>query len=86
MRKEEWLGALAIALWVIVTTLPVALPFLFIHDLRFALRVSNVVAVALLFLTGYGFGRVTGYHAWFTGVGVVVVGLLLVALTMVLGG
>jgi VIT1/CCC1 family predicted Fe2+/Mn2+ transporter len=86
LRKHEWLGALAVAFWVMVTTFPVALPFLFINDVRHAMRISNCIAVGLLFLTGYAFGRVTEYHPWWTGLGMVVLGLILVALTMALGG
>jgi VIT1/CCC1 family predicted Fe2+/Mn2+ transporter len=86
VRKEEWLGALAVALWVIVTTFPVTMPFIFVGNLRHAMRLSNAIAVILLFLTGYAFGRVTGFHPWTTGLAMVVLGLILVALTMALGG
>jgi VIT1/CCC1 family predicted Fe2+/Mn2+ transporter len=86
LRKNEWLGALAVALWVMVTTFPVGLPFLFINDVLRAMRVSNSIAIVLLFLAGYAFGRVTGYHPWWTGLGMVVLGLILVALTIALGG
>jgi VIT1/CCC1 family predicted Fe2+/Mn2+ transporter len=51
-----------------------------------ALRVSNIIALAMLFLTGYAFGRVTGRHPWVTGVSLVIFGVILAGLTMALGG
>jgi VIT1/CCC1 family predicted Fe2+/Mn2+ transporter len=86
LRKADWFGALAVALWVIVMTFPVALPFIFVRNVRHAMRISNVVAVVLLFLTGYAFGHLADWHPWRTGLAMVVLGLVLVALTMALGG
>ncbi len=60
-------------------------PFIFMNDLGRAMRVSNAIAVALLFLTGYAFGRVAEHRPWLTGLVMVVLGAALVALTMALG-
>ena len=70
----------------IFTTLPVALPFIFIEDVAQAMRVSNGIAVVLLFVTGWAFGRLVEYRPWLTGIAMVVLGGALVALTMALGG
>jgi hypothetical protein len=86
LRGSEWLGAVAVALCVILATFPVAMPFLFMTDVARAMRVSNLVAVILLFVTGYAFGRVAEHHPLMTGVAMVVVGIVLVALTIALGG
>lgn len=86
LGKDQWFGALAVCLWVILTTLPVTTPFIFMADVARAMRVSNGIAVVLLFVTGYAFGRVVGYRPWLTGIAMVVLGGLLVALTMALGG
>ena len=86
LGKAEWLGALAVALWVIVTTFPVAVPFIFMEDVARAMRVSNTIAVALLFVAGVVFGRISEYHPWLTGVVMVLVGVVLVGLTIALGG
>jgi VIT1/CCC1 family predicted Fe2+/Mn2+ transporter len=51
-----------------------------------ALRVSNGIAIGMLFLTGYAFGRSTGYRPWATGIAMVGVGCVLVGLTIALGG
>jgi VIT1/CCC1 family predicted Fe2+/Mn2+ transporter len=83
---EDWRGALAVFLLVFLSTFPVALPFLFMDDAHRALRVSNAIAIAMLFLCGYAAGRLIRYHPWWTGLSMVVLGGLLVSMTMALGG
>jgi len=51
-----------------------------------ALRVSNAIAIVMLFVAGYAFGRMTGRHPWLVGISMVVLGLILVGLTIALGG
>ena len=86
LRWEDAQGALGVFVLVVASTLPVVIPFLVVHDAHRALRLSNAVAVAMLFLCGYATGRLTRYHPWGTGLGMVVLGSLLVAMTMALGG
>jgi hypothetical protein len=86
LGSDDWKAALGIFLLVFTSTLPVVIPFLFVHDAHRALRASNAVAVAMLFVCGYATGRLTRYHPWGTGVGMVLLGLALVAMTMALGG
>ena len=73
-------------LLVFLSTFPVVLPFIFMQDVRLALRVSNAIAIVMLFLTGYSFGRHIGRHPVGTGIAMVVLGGVLVALTIALGG
>ena len=73
-------------LLVFLSTLPVVVPFLFVHDAMVALRISNAVAVFLMFLTGYGLGRLTGFRPWVSGIAMVVLGAALVGITIALGG
>ena len=54
---DDWIGAFGIFSLVFLSTLPVALPFLVLSKPAVALRASNLVAIGLLFLTGYLFGR-----------------------------
>lgn len=84
--KADWLGALGVFLLVVIATLPVVLPFAVIEDARRALRVSNVIAVAMLFLTGYAFGRSAGHRPLAMGLGMVILGAGMVAITILLGG
>jgi hypothetical protein len=86
LRKGELLGALWVFLWVFATTFPVAIPFIFMHDVSRAMRVSNLIAIGLLFVTGYAFGRCSEYHPWRTGIAMVLLGCILVGLTIALGG
>jgi hypothetical protein len=86
LEAVDWRGGLAVFLLVFLSTLPVAIPFLLVADPERALRLSNAVAVAMLFLCGCAMGRLTRYHAWATGLGMVILGAALVAMTMALGG
>lgn len=86
LDARDWTGALGVFLIVFLSTLPVALPFLFIDDILPAMRVSNAVAVALLFLVGACYGRVIGRSPWIVGLIMVGFGSALVAMTIALGG
>lgn len=86
LSKADWLGGLAVFLWVFVTTFPVSIPFIFMHDVARAMRVSNGIAVGLLVIMGYAYGRITNYHPWLTSLAMVVLGVVLVAATIALGG
>jgi hypothetical protein len=84
--KDDWKGAVAVFLLVFLSTFPVVSPYTFMHDTQLALRVSHAIAIVMLFMTGYTYGRITRYHPWATGVAMVVLGTTLVAITMALGG
>ncbi len=84
--KDDLLGALGVFLLVFLSTFPVVIPFLFMKDVRMALHVSNAVAIVLLFVTGYHFGRSAGRRPVRTGTLMVLLGAALVGLTIALGG
>ena len=84
--QTDWLGAMGVFLLVFLSTLPVALPFVFIQDLFWAKRVSNMIAIVMLFLTGYAYGRGIGRAPAGIGIGMVGLGTVLVAITIALGG
>jgi VIT1/CCC1 family predicted Fe2+/Mn2+ transporter len=86
LHKDDWLGAVGVFLLVFLSTLPVVIPFVFMHSTLPALRVSNGIAIVMLFLTGYTYGRLTGYHPLGVGIAMVVLGAILVSVTMALGG
>jgi hypothetical protein len=86
LRKDDWLGAGAVFLLMFVATFPVVVPFMFMDDAMRALRVSNGIAVAMLFGAGYSLGRYAGQGPWRTGFAMVLIGVALVAITMALGG
>jgi len=86
LARDDWLGAVAIFVLVFLSTFPVTLPFAFINDAELALRVSNAIALVMLFLAGYAFGRYAGYRPWRMGLWMILVGAVLVIVTMRLGG
>lgn len=86
LATPDLIGAIQIFLIVFLCTLPVALPFLFFKDVHFAMRASNGVALLLLFIGGYVLARWAGFRQFITALIYVVIGLLLVVLTIALGG
>jgi VIT1/CCC1 family predicted Fe2+/Mn2+ transporter len=86
LGKNEWIGAVAVFLWVFITTFPVAVPFMVMNELGPAMRVSNALAVSMLFVLGYAFAKVAEYRPLLTGVLMVVLGSAVVAATIALGG
>lgn len=86
LARDEWLGALGVFLLVFLSTFPVVIPFIFMQKAWLALRISNAIAIAMLFATGCAFGRITGRRPWATGISMVILGVALVAITMALGG
>lgn len=84
---EEMRGAAAIFVLVFLSTFPVALPFLLFNEVGVALRISNAIAVVLLFVIGTGLGRHMGWSPyWAPGAAVGFIGAILVAITVALGG
>jgi VIT1/CCC1 family predicted Fe2+/Mn2+ transporter len=51
-----------------------------------ALRVSNLVSVGVLFLTGYQWGKYSGSDPWKTGLLLAAIGVALAAIAIPLGG
>jgi VIT1/CCC1 family predicted Fe2+/Mn2+ transporter len=86
LGKDDWRGAVGVFVLVFLSTFPVTIPFILMHDAMLAMRVSNAIAVVLLFVAGYTFGRITGRPAVLVGMAMVVLGTVLVGLTIALGG
>lgn len=84
--KNDLLGTVAVFLAVFLSTFPVVIPFLFIANVRLALRLSNGVALVMLFLSGYASGLYADYHPWRTGFVMAVLGSILVGVAVMLGG
>ena len=86
LKRADFLGAFAVFLLVFLSTFPVTIPFFFMHDAVRALRFSNAIAIVMLFFLGYTWARQSGGRPWRTGFGMVGVGVVLVAVTIALGG
>jgi VIT1/CCC1 family predicted Fe2+/Mn2+ transporter len=63
-----------------------SIPFLFIGEVRPALRPSNAVAILMMLLCGYVFARCTGLRPWPTGLVMVAIGGAMVGVAIALGG
>lgn len=83
---HDLLGALGVFLLVFGSTFPVVLPFIFMSDLRLAMRVSGAVAIAMLFVCGRAWGRHAGGTPWRTGIAMVITGAIIQAVVIALGG
>ncbi len=86
LSRSDWIGAISVFCLVVLCTCPVVLPFALMQNVMRAQRLSNAIAIGLLFLTGYSFGRCTGYRPKAMGISMVILGSALVGLTILLGG
>ena len=87
LKREDFIGALACVLVAVISVLPSLVPFALIrNDPALAIRVSNVVSFAVLFYSGYEWGKYTGTSRIKTGLVLVAVGVLLVAIAIPFGG
>ena len=86
IHREDVYGAVASGVLVLLSTIPAAVPFLFIDAPWRALRVSNALLVALLFVVGIEWGRHAGASPWRTGLAFLAIGLVLVGTAIALGG
>ncbi len=80
------MGALSVFLLVFLSNLPVAVPFMFMQDFRLAMRISNGIAIVMLAIAGVTYARCISRPPWGIAFSMVGLGVVLVALTMALGG
>jgi hypothetical protein len=86
LTKDDWLGALAVFLLVFLSTFPIVIPFLFLRNVHLALRLSNLIALVMLFITGSWLARYGGHNPLWTGLTMMLLGVVLVGITIALGG
>ena len=86
LQRDEWRGAMEVCLLGFLSTFPVVIPFLLMNNARMALRISHAIAMVMLFAVGWAFGHIAARHPWMSGVCMVSIGGILVALCMALGG
>jgi VIT1/CCC1 family predicted Fe2+/Mn2+ transporter len=78
--------AIAIFFLIFISTFPVVIPFVFIRDSQLALRISNLVAIVMMFFCGWDVAKYVGYNKWKMSTAIVLIGMTLVAVTIALGG
>ena len=86
LGRRDWLGALGVGLLVVFTTFPLALPFLLLDRVGPAMRLSNGIALVMLFLAGVVYARSIGRPALRVGLGMTALGVVLAVITIALGG
>jgi len=86
LTKDDFYGAIACFWLVFVSCFPAALPFLIFSRPHFALRVSNFLLIALLFLVGQKWASHVGRSRLAAGLAMVAIGLVLVGIAILLGG
>jgi hypothetical protein len=86
LTKDDWLAGVGVFLLVFIATLPVVLPFAVLSEPARAFRISNGIAIVMLFLAGYAYGRHAGHRPWIMALATVVLGVVLVGMTIALGG
>jgi len=69
-----------------ISTLPIVTPFIFIHDTYTALRISNLVAIIMMFFCGWSVAKYVGINKWIMSISMTLIGIILVFITIVLGG
>jgi VIT1/CCC1 family predicted Fe2+/Mn2+ transporter len=79
-------AALLVFVLVVLTAVPAAVPFMLLENSYIALRVSNGIMTALLFLVGYLWGKHVGARPVFSGLLVMSIGVALVLVAIPLGG
>lgn len=83
---HDFRAAGLIFLLVFLSTLPVVLPFMLFDDLPRAMRWSAAVAITMLFLCGYNWGRYAGARPLRVGLQMVLIGVVVEAIVIALGG
>jgi VIT1/CCC1 family predicted Fe2+/Mn2+ transporter len=86
LGARDFRGALGVFLLVVLATFPVVVPFILVRETALALRVSNAVSLATLFVAGWALGRYSGGTPWTSGLAMAATGAVLVVAIIALGG
>jgi hypothetical protein len=86
VKREDLRGGVAVALIIILWTAPILVPFLVVQNPNLAVRLANAVGLTELFLVGIWWGRRVGLNPYRIAAGLTFVGLVLVLVTLALGG
>ena len=84
--RDDVFGAIAVFFLAVVATLPVAIPFLFVDDPFQAIRLSDLLAIIMLFVVGTAWARYTNARPIQMGLVLAGIGLALVLIAIPLGG
>ena len=86
ITRDDLYGAVACFLEVFLSCLPVVLPFVIFSEPILALRVSNFLLIAMLFIVGHKWAAHVRINRLLAGLAMVAIGLAMVGVTILLGG
>lgn len=86
LKRQDFVAALAVFMLVVVSTFPPIIPFVFVNDVWLAMRLSNAIALVMLFGIGVGLDRHVDGGSRIMRWTVPMIGAGLVATTILLGG
>jgi hypothetical protein len=86
LRRDDLRGAVRVFALVVVSTFPPVLPFILLPDLQTAKHASAGIAISMLFFSGCAWGRHAGLRPAPVGLVMVVLGVLIEAVVIALGG
>jgi VIT1/CCC1 family predicted Fe2+/Mn2+ transporter len=86
LGSDDLKGALGVFLLVVLATFPVVVPFMLFDQTALAVRVSNLVALVMLFIAGWALAQYAGGNQWRGGAAMAATGAVLMAAIMALGG
>jgi VIT1/CCC1 family predicted Fe2+/Mn2+ transporter len=84
--RGDFVGALGVFVIIVLSTFPVALPFIIFRDVPTALLVSRFLTLVILFCCGLALGRHAGWSGWKAGLAMTAFGVLLTMAIIALGG
>ena len=82
----DYRAAFGVFVLVVLATFPVVLPYLFVDDVVRALRFSQAIALATLFVAGAALARYSGGSMWRLGLLMTAIGAMLLGVLVLLGG
>ncbi|SAK77890.1 hypothetical protein AWB80_04682 [Caballeronia pedi] len=84
--RGDFLAALGIFIIIVLSTFPVAAPFVLVKHVPTALLISRVLTLAMLFFCGFALGGYAGWSGWKAGLSMTALGVLLTMAIIALGG
>jgi VIT1/CCC1 family predicted Fe2+/Mn2+ transporter len=86
LERDDVLGGVAAGLVIVLATFPIVVPYLVMSNPRHAVTCSHVIALTLLFLLGARWGQLVGGSPIRIASGLTLLGMVLVLVTIALGG
>jgi hypothetical protein len=86
LNFSDYKIAIGIFFLVFFSTIPISIPFILIKNLQVALRISNIIAILMLFVCGWTLGKYAGRNRFFLGIVTCLIGIVLVSITILFGG